>query len=118
MTRELLAALLNKRWRFTARIDHFSTSGGRWPKNTILLTDLELEGRRLSDHVWMKQGKHLSMSLVPNDRIAFEARVVTYWKRDWNAEDYSRMMDYGLAYPTRVRLVSRDAPAWRLEAYF
>lgn len=73
--------------------------------DTILLTNVtDGDGKVVADHVWInrtKGSKDLGW-LSEGDVIQFEARVVTYRKKN-----KQNMLDYKLSHPTKFMLIGR-----------
>jgi len=87
-------------------------------ESTILLRDIKLSGCEdiLSDHIWInKHPKFEKINLQENDLIEISAQVVPYEKIARRYEgmclgtkDSKTIIDYRLAYPTRVKNLSKN----------
>ncbi len=99
-----------ERTRFTAGFVRFGTTSNRWNPyaiETLLLADVRfIDGRPATEHLWFKAGKwSKELELQPGMRIAFDARVSTYFKGYYRDE-----LDYRLSFPTKAEVVERPEP--------
>ena len=98
-----------ERIRVKARVERFEHKRARRGRDvlTLLLADLRdaVTGEALTDHLWLPHGKWAD-GLAEGDRIAFDARVLTYQKGHqgygWNVVR-SGTVDWQLERPSRVQ---------------
>lgn len=110
--REALAALDGQRLTIRATVLRFSRcigwAGVRQP--TILLGQVAaVDGALLADHLWLHLGKRMAdLDLKLGDLIEFSARVAEYRRGLFRlpGEPMTFNTDYGLAFPTKVRLIA------------
>lgn len=107
------------RHRFEGRVIKFGIASNKFSpyKNldeTILLGDvyiLDENGQRdelVTDHLWFKRTLQFQrIDAQPGDIIQFDARVDDYYKRDQYADYYSKIRDYRLVRPTKIKNISR-----------
>ena len=108
--RKELASKIGERGRYTAIFSRNGIKNGyKGPIRTVLLSDIcDSSGKRVTDHLWMTEGKQLAkLNLKPGDKIQFEGRVDTYIKgyRGYRDDVYDAPIeeDYRLVYPTKFR---------------
>lgn len=107
------------RHRFEGRVIKFGIASNKFSpyKNldeTILLGDvyiLDENGQReelVTDHLWFKRTLQVQrIDAQPGDIIQFDSRVDDYYKRDQYADYYSKIRDYRLVRPTKIKNISR-----------
>ena len=108
--RKELAARMGKRGQYTATFSRNGIKNGyKGPIRTVLLCDIhDSTGKRVTDHLWMTEGKQLAnLELQPGDKIRFESRVDEYVKgyqgRRDDVYDAPIEIDYRLVYPTKFK---------------
>ena len=101
---------------FRGTVERYGRAGGRYPQRTLLLRDVVATDTRevVTDHLWLKVGKRIGAlgELARGTVVEFDARVKPYWKQP-DVEyvelhpkgDWTRQVDYKLAWPTHVRVV-------------
>jgi hypothetical protein len=97
MPRYELGRRVEERLTFVGTFKQYGTKPGHAKRPvTLLLVDITLNGRMITDHVWLNRGKRFDEGgrLRPGDRLRFDARVRTYRK--------GNRIDYQLSYPTHI----------------
>ena len=82
-----------------------------FPEPTILLKDITntVTGEIVTDHIWFTKTKSWSnISMNPDDKISFDARVKEYIKGYVNHREYidEQTLDYKLSHPTKIKNIS------------
>ena len=110
MGREDISKFDGQRKRYSGTFERFGKKGGYHSSfaTTIILKDIRdvSEDKIVTGHLWFNLTKGFSkLSLVPGDRIEFDARVKEYVKgyfghREEVYKPYG--IDYKLSYPTKI----------------
>ncbi len=107
--REKLKAINGVRARFRGTFDRFGerTSGGYIKRMVLLKTITDARGNEMCDHLWLNLTVQVKrLTLVPGDRIEFDARVCPYTKGYYD----NRQCDYRLSHPTNfTKIGTHDA---------
>jgi len=114
--RKALAAENGERKTFVARFARLGrkTNFRGYTEETILLTDVvDAEtGVRMTDHIWFGYGDtFVKASLVPGDRLQFDARIKAYQKGYVNKKIgiNRQSTDFKLSHPTNVQKIKSGA---------
>lgn len=99
-----------ERHEFTATFERTGWKDGyKGSLRTVLLLDVEMDGRKVADHLWMNFTKGFEgIPLKQGDRIKFNARVSMYEKgyKGWRWDVYKPIeKDYKLSYPTKINKI-------------
>ena len=96
---------------FTATFSRYGsrTNWNGFPEKTYLLRDIkDKDGRILTDHLWIKDGKRIGSlgELKEGDIIQFDARIAPYNKVAYKIDRwYEKTTDYTLKFPTNFRKI-------------
>ena len=113
--REKLKIRDGERMRFKGTFSRYGlkTAYKGLPLETVCLNNIQvMSGEEVTDHLWFnhtKGFKDLGL-LYPEDIIAFDARVKSYFKGYIREEDDFRQVDYHLTRPTKLVVLARGAP--------
>lgn len=119
MRTELRKIGSKKRHRFEGTVIRFGIANNNFSPykdmdETILLGDvflLDESGQHkelVTDYLWFKRTLQFQrIDARPGDIIQFDARVDDYYKRDRDADYYSKIKDYRLVRPTKITNVSK-----------
>ena len=119
MRTELRKIGSKKRHRFEGTVIRFRIANNNFnPYNaveeTILLGDvflLDENGQHeelVTEHLWFKRTLQFQrIDAQSGDVVQFDARVDDYYKRDRDADYYSKIRDYRLVRPTKIINISR-----------
>jgi hypothetical protein len=111
--RELLKPFLNVRTWFEATFERYGTKTNYngYPEKTYLFLNITFDGKEVSDHLWLKDMKHLRDlgEFQKGDKIRFLARVTKYQKGymgrrfdEGEAFEHPIETDYRLSFPTKI----------------
>ena len=114
--RKNLKNIREQRQSFTGTFVRYGKkSAFRGPdRTTLLLKDIKnSEGGTVTEHIWFTQTKGFGQFYFhEGDLISFDARVKGYWKGyNGRREDVYKEAeyDYKLGYPSKVKLIKREA---------
>lgn len=85
---------------FEGKVSRFSYSGGKYSEKTILLKNIKMDGKLVTDHLWFKVGKFW-MNCKVGDCVKFNARVKEYRKGHY----HNRTSDWKLSFPTKLEIL-------------
>lgn len=113
--RKELKAINGERDTFTATFSRYG-SRNNWngfPEKTYLLKGIRnKDGKILTDHLWIKDGKRISSlgKLKEGDIIQFDARVAPYSKVAYKIDHwYQKTIDYTLKFPTNFQKLDKNS---------
>lgn len=113
MRKELKIIGSKERHVFTATFIRFGFRDGyKGPVKTILLQDVLLDGKIVTDHLWFDLTKGFeSADLLPGDVVEFCARVSVYEKgyKGYRNDVFDRPIekDYRLSRPTKIKKIGK-----------
>lgn len=97
---------------FTATFIRFGFRDGyKGPVKTILLQDVLLDGKIVTDHLWFDLTKGFeSADLLPGDVVEFCARVSIY-EKGYRNDVFDRPIekDYRLSRPTKIKKIGKKS---------
>lgn len=111
--RKELKKINGVRDRFTMTFSRYGerTNWNGYSERTYLFKDIkDKDGKILTDHIWLKDGKRISAlgELKDGDVIEFDARVEPYRKVAFRLDRYyQKTTDYTLKFPTNFKKVGR-----------
>lgn len=115
MRKELKIIGSRDRHVFTATFIRFGFRDGyKGPVKTILLQDVLLDGKIVTDHLWFDLTKGFeSADLLPGDVVEFCARVSIYEKgyKGYRNDVFDRPIekDYRLSRPTKIKKIGKKS---------
>lgn len=115
MRKELKIIGSRDRHVFTAIFIRFGFRDGyKGPVKTILLQDVLLDGKIVTDHLWFDLTKGFeSADLLPGDVVEFCARVSIYEKgyKGYRNDVFDRPIekDYRLSRPTKIKKIGKKS---------
>lgn len=113
MRKELKIISSKERHVFTATFIRFGFRDGyKGPVKTILLQDVLLDGKVVTDHLWFDLTKGFkNADLLPGDVVEFCARVSIYEKgyKGYRNDVFGRPIekDYRLSRPTKIKKIGK-----------
>lgn len=96
--RRRLSHLKNQRLKFQGTFKRL----GKCPSGkTILLVNILLNDKQVTDHAWLMFGKRFARlkNYSEGDKITFYARITKYTKRNGK-------QDYRFSYPTKIQRIN------------
>ena len=111
MVRKKLEKLNGDRLKFAGKFERYGTKTGYkgFPEKTILLKDITIDGKVVTDHLWFNYTKGFEKlgELTKGDSVQFHARIKEYIKGYVNYRELidERVIDFKLNYPTQIKKV-------------
>jgi len=109
----------DERHKFTATVRKFGHKNGyKCILETVLLTNVKLDGELLCGHLWINKTKgFIESSATINDTVEFRARVSEYFKGYKGYDFYKQLdnpiqKDYKLEYPTKFKVINKRSAIW------